>query len=105
MVRVHKLRRQMQINEFDTYPVALVNIRPPWAVDADIDSLQEDEPVSILQERIFQNQFATKMQQYNGYIKIYTDGSKNLQGATGAAFVVPECNVVESGNSQGHHQY
>jgi ribonuclease HI len=95
MVRAHKLRRQMQINEFDTYPVALVNIRPPWAVDTDIDSLLEDEPVNILPERIIQNLFATKMQQYIGYIKIYTDGSKNIQGSTGAAYVVPEYKVVE----------
>jgi ribonuclease HI len=97
IIRAKKIIMDHQLSVIDTTPLSLVNTRPPWQTVPEIQEFMADEQyIKTLPESIIQNIFKDRCNELNGYLQIYTDGSKITQpiSATAAAMTIPDRNVT-----------
>ncbi|XP_037536736.1 uncharacterized protein LOC119413748 [Nematolebias whitei] len=87
---INQKSAESQIDDLNVSPtVPLPNIHPWLFTDTTVD-------LKILEQNrngLISNTVIEHINKYYGYVKIYTDASKNTAGQIGAAFIVPEFGV------------
>ena len=99
IVRAKQLIQNNNLQVLKTINLPIVEPRPPWKMIIDVDDSMTEYPVKMLPNGSVQNIYRQKMQDYENYIKVFTDGSRiesDNQRSTSAAMVVEmEHNRIE----------
>lgn len=78
--------------------------QPPWLLQTPQIDIALHDQISKLENPVYIKAQALEHfhEHYNGHLKIYTDGSKNVQGHTGSSFAIPDLNIVKNYKLPNH---